>query len=529
MLRTASELLLYLANEQLWAYQWQRGKLSAGRPFTLDEHTALLAYLADQRDCPTFLVADLVEEDFQRHLVPHVRGKAGRNMIERKLSQLFRDTPYRYASVLERERGGRRDDSVLFCALTNAAAVQPWVQILEQARVPLAGIYSLAALSGALIGSLGLDDDNLLLISRQAGGLRQSYFKAGSLRFSRLTPAVEGDDVARSLVAEAEKTRQFLTSSRLMARGEQLSAVVLGTQPELDALAPLSQDALELAYDLWSLADVAQQLRPASQDGPALQRTEQVLLPQVRRLPPRTRHYPLGKEKRFYQLWLARCGLYRSSAVMVAVAAVWMGLNLFGSYTAGAAADQLNREVASAESRNRSLLASLPHSATDPADMQAAVTVERLLASQGPMPAPLLAIVSAALDAAPPVHLIRLDWRVALPGHAGAAGEQADQQTAKAARGAPQPAISSLLVGIPAAPSQHLELEAEVLLAQPDERAALAAMTGFARQLARTPRLQVAIRQPLLDIRPSVKLSGKAGADPAALPARFILSLVWNP
>lgn len=534
MFRSPTRLLLYLANDQLWAYEWRGRSLSAGRVFALDQQAALLDYLDDKRDCPAYLAADLVEEDFQRHAVPHVGGKAGRNMIERKLNQLFRDTPYRYATVLERESGGRRDDSILFCALTNPAAVQPWVHTLEQARVPLVGLYSLAALSGTLIPSLDLQDDNLLLISRQAGGLRQSYFKSGSLRFSRLTPAIEGDDVARSIIAEAEKTRQFLTSSRLMARGEQLGAVVLGTDAELAALEPFSDDGLELAYDLWPLDEVAQRLQPrAGASQSAVRRTEQVLLPALARLVTsgspvgRRTHYPLGKEKRFYQLWLARFVLYRSSALMLLIAIVWTGLNLAASYTANTKADQLEQAVTVAEQRNRTLLASLPHSAANPADMQAAVSVERLLAVQGPMPAPMLAIVSAALDAVPAVRLTRLDWRVALPGN--------DKPAASLAHGPvgteTAPAMSSLLVGVPTAPPQQLELEAEVQLSASDERAALAAMNRFAQLLARTPRLQVAIKQPLLDIRPGVKLAGKAGADPAAVPApdKFILSLAWQP
>lgn len=541
--RSRYKLLFYLAADQLRAYEWQHDRLTPGPRFGLDQMAEFGAWLARRPHGGAYLVADLVEEDFQRHLVPHVPGKAGRALVERKLGQLFRDTPYRYATVLGRQDGGRRDDDVLFCALTNAGAVLPWVQAMEQAKIALAGLYSLAALGGGLIATLELEAEHLLLVSRQAGGLRQSYFKNGSLKFSRLTPTavdehISGAQLAASVVAETEKTRQFLTSSRLMARGEQLSAVVLGSETELQALGELYEDGVELAYDPWELAEVVERMGVRIDTGAAAapRLADQVLLATLLKRGAASRsHYPLGQAERFHQLWRARLGLYYASAATLGVATLWLLANLWASFVANSTAAALREEAARNEKRNNIAQAALPRSASRPANMQAAVSIAHLLTTQGPMPAPLLGKVSAALEQVPLVRLTRLDWQVQVPGEAARPLGGADAATATtttAAGGNAAAPSSSRLLGVPAAPAQALRIEAEVMLPLDDDRGALQTMTRFAQELARDPHLQVAIEQPSLDVRPSVKLSGQAGAAGAGgaeASAKFILSLVWKP
>src|ERR1700741_3608742 len=118
--------------------------MSAGRKFSNDKSglEAFGRYLADHPDTPGYIIADAVEEDFQRVLLPHVGMRSGRELIERRLAQMYRDTPFRHAAIQGREQEGRRDDRVLFSALTNPNVVQPWVNVLEGAKLPLAAVYS---------------------------------------------------------------------------------------------------------------------------------------------------------------------------------------------------------------------------------------------------------------------------------------------------------------------------------------------------------------------------------------------------
>jgi hypothetical protein len=89
---------------------------------------------------------------------------------------------------------------------------------------------------------------------------------------------------------------------------------------------------------------------------------------------------------------------------------------------------------------------------------------------------------------------------------------------------------SSLLIGIPKAPSQVLRLQAEVLAGENDYRQVLQGMSQFTQELMHHPRMQVTVEQLPFDVRPNVKLSGKAGnPDSVGERARFTLNLVWQP
>ena len=87
-----------------------------------------------------------------------------------------------------------------------------------------------------------------------------------------------------------------------------------------------------------------------------------------------------------------------------------------------------------------------------------------------------------------------------------------------------------MLIGIPKAPAQQLRLQAEVLVEQDDYRSVLLSLNRFAQDLARNPGMLVESEQLPFDVRPSVKLSGKAGA-PSGLGerAKFTLNVRWVP
>lgn len=553
----------YIANDQLSAWQWQDGRLSHGHLFTFNRAglDAFAAYLDGRAGQPACVVADLIEEDFQRDTLPHVGGKAGRALAGRKLAQLYRETPYRAATVQGRDPDGRRDDHVLFSALTNPAALAPWLQALGQAKIPLAGLYAFSGLGAALLRPLDIADEHVLLVSRQAAGLRQSYFHDGHLKFSRLTPSVDRDGIAVDIVAETEKTRQFLSSTRLLARGEVLVATVLADAAQLPALEAACGDGPELAYRLLALDRAADELglgdalADADWNGG---RSEPLFLARLA-TQPRPGPYPLGEAGRFFTLWQTRLGLHAASAVTVAAAVLWLGAELWGSWSAIAGRSALLAETTRLDSQYRALKSTLPVTAERPENMKAAALVALLAERNGPMPAPLLALVSAALDGEETIRLTALDWQAETDagGAAAAAANLAPGAVPAATSPAANPAaamgnaatpngaapLPALLIGVPAAPPQSLRIAAEVVLPASDYRAIVDSVNRFAQALARTPKTRVRLVQPPLDLRPSMKLSGKVAderadtggagvgaAAPSAVPhATFVLQLEWLP
>src|SRR5204863_7319863 len=110
------------------------------------------------------IFTDLAEEDFRPDTIPHV-GRGDREAVgSRRLGQMFRNTPYRHALLQGREAEGRRDDRVLYAAITNGEVLRPWLGVLERRQLPIAGIHSAAVLGSRLIEALGIAAEHALLV-----------------------------------------------------------------------------------------------------------------------------------------------------------------------------------------------------------------------------------------------------------------------------------------------------------------------------------------------------------------------------
>ena len=529
-----SKHLLYLSSEQLHAYQWQGGRLTGGLRFNNDRAGVddFMDYIDHGNHAPVYLLADLIEEDFQRVHVPHVGGRAGARLMQRRLLQQYRETPFRHHEVQGREALGRRDDIVLLSALTNPSSVQPWAEALEQLKIPLAGLYSTTLLSEALVRKLAMRDEHLLLVTQQSAGWRQSYFQNGQLKFSRLTPAIDREGDAVNIGTETAKTQQFLTSVRLMARGNVLETAVIAPAAALPALEAQCEEGAETAFRFIALEGVTDRLGINTQTGTnngdvadlAARLTDPLMLAFLARTRPPS-HYTLGPLQRYFKLWRARVNLYLFSGVLAAGCAVLAGINLWQTGDARTDAARLAAEATSYDQRYSAVMAAMPPRVTNTANMRAAINVERMLVTQGPGPQQLMSIVSGALEQSPQIRLLQLDWKVNLPAaQISAQGGVADMG------GAGQVApMSSLLAGIPGRPPQALLLEAEIMTDQDDYRNAVNTMNVFAQQLASHPHLIVEVDKPPLDTRSSVKLNGKAGAQAVETRAKFSLNLVWQP
>ncbi|WP_426335694.1 hypothetical protein ACN9MY_15625 [Pseudoduganella sp. R-31] len=511
------KLLLHLTGERLCCSLWERGRLGTGPCFdpSPDGWASFATWLDGRQDTPALMLADLVEEDFQRHLLPHVAGRAGLAMRERRLAQSWRDTPFRCAHIQGREEGGRRDDIVLLSALTNPATLAPWLDALESQRMPLAALYTPALLSGALLPDQARQEAQLLLVTEHGSGIRQTFFQHGKVRFSRLAQA------AVNAEQEAERTRQFLVGAHMLGRDVPLQVLALLPLARI-ASPPAANLSPLLDWRVMPLGEAASLQRLAACDNP-----DEVFLGLAARTAPPS-HYPLGPRRRYYSLWRTRQSLYASSAVMAACCLLWTGANIAGYSLARSHTQALQQETQGFTAAYRRSMSSMPPAVDKTANMKAAVQIAQMVARQGPWPQAAMAILSEALERSPQIRLTQLDWRVNAPGVVPVTASSAFPGAATTpALVAPQ---SSMLIGIPKAPPQQVRLQAEVLVEQDDYRSVLLSMNRFAQELARTPGMVVEIEQLPFDIRPNVKLSGKAGS-PAGLGerAKFTLNLRWSP
>jgi hypothetical protein len=533
--------LLYLTNDQLTAYQWEKGSHSAGRSFPNDETgwEAFARHLAGSQDTPIYLLADLIEEDFQLDSLPHVLGRSRRALVQRRLSQLYRDTPYRQAIRQGREEQGRKDDRMLFSALTNAELLKPWLDAILKQKVPLTGIYSPALLSAALIKKLGLAYDsarasarsgseprgasnNLLLVTHQSSGLRQSFFQRSALKFSRLTPLADHnpDTVADTTARETANTRQFLAGARLLPRGATLDAVILAHGEGLQRLQSACRDTPAMAYRFLDLADAAALLGLKNPSSVSL--CDPLFLSLLGHAVPAS-HYAQAEQTRCFHLWQARLVLYILSAGVVTGALLSAGANSLEAQQHYQQIRQMAMETSVAQSQYQAVVRSLPHTATSPQNMKAAVNIEQMISRNAPEPTQLLGIVSRALDTLPQIRIDQLHWQVS------AEAESADSQQPMPVTGGEELAPAAALIGIPKKPNQILLIEGEVVSLRQDYRTALESVRRFAAELGKNKQLKAEITRSPLDIRPTAKLTGSAGAEETDTKARFVLKLTLRP
>ena len=96
-------LLLFLSADRLHAQLMADGKIALQRDFTdtSDGRGNFVSFLQTAR-CPTYLLTDLIEEDFRHETIPHLSGSSRAALLQRKFDQFYRGTPFHKATMLQR-------------------------------------------------------------------------------------------------------------------------------------------------------------------------------------------------------------------------------------------------------------------------------------------------------------------------------------------------------------------------------------------------------------------------------------------
>ena len=504
--------LLYLTNNALTVRLWQRGRLSEGIEFHNDAQgwAALSDYLSAYRQVPVYLLMDLIEEDFQRDTIPHVLGKTRQNLIERRLLQLYRDTPYRHASRQGREKTGRKDDVMLFNALTNPALINPWVDAIAQQQVPIAGIFSCALLSELLFKKLALPMGPVLLITHQSSGLRQNFFHNGHLRFSRLIQLAQDspEAVAGLAMQEIAKTRLFLANARLLQRGEPLQIVALDHPAYLASLQQRHNEANDSTCHGISIDQASAQLglKSALQDRMA----DVLMLSLLSRTPPQS-HYALPEKNNTYLLWQIRLACHILSGATLAGCLMWSGVNALDAMSAAERLHQHQQATRNNQHRYTEVVASMPKTDVNPHDMKAVVDVHTLLLQNRPTPKDILNRISRVLDHLPQLQVNELQWEVI--GSTGSTGSTDSSVAPAPSAEVPDGALIGLLIGLPTRPAESVTLKGEIVPFDGDYRHALHMVNQLVAELKQTGTLEVSVLHLPLDIGAKVALAGQAGQE----------------
>ncbi len=516
---SSEKRVLLVAADRAILYLFAGGEMSRAFIFGADEagREAFDRCLAEIEPATLGVLVDMVEEEYRPDTIPHVGGSDRRAVLERKYARLFRGTPYHYALRQGRETTERRDDRVLLTAITRPEVLTPWLELLDRHKVAVSGICSLPILSERLLKRIGATGPNVLLISLQkASGLRQTFFRDGHLKISRLAhmPRLGSVPFAAHLIGEVEKLRRYLNSLALVSRDSPLSIYILSHGQLLGELEQHCRDSEQERFYLLDVEDVAHRLG-LKQTGES--HYSDLLFARLLVGSGPLNHYARPEETQFYSMHRLRVSLALAGVMLLLASAGWSGFNFIEGVMLKEQALDAAQKAEFYQQRFEMARRKLPATPVEPREIKTAVDAVAALRSHKGSPEPLLRLLGGVLDTLPEVQLDALDW-------------QASATAAPPSAANPRAAVPDL----PAMDDDYAyygiaEVSAHLAPFAGDFRGAIEIVDRLADTLrARDDVAAVEVMQYPLDVRSEASLSGSATADDDAPEAAFRMRVVMG-
>jgi hypothetical protein len=488
----SSKTLLFLSADHFQAYSWEHGKLSSARYFGNDSNgrEQFSEYLQQHRE-PAHLLVDVIEEDFRNESVPHLRGKNRRDLIERKFEQYYRNTLFRQARLMRRQTDGRRDDEMLFSALTNPQRISPWLDTLLTNGIPLIGIHSVPNITTPLLKDI--NSDHVLLLSwEKHAGLRQTYFNKKHLHFSRLTPINGDKSFSASVAAETPRTQQYLKSLSLPPPGEVLDVCIICHANDRHELESSLESSLDLHFAYLDIQTLGERIK--AKDTYRDSDATHLFLHLLAAKPPAS-HYANSSHTHYYLLWQLRWILFGLATVAALVSLLWSGISVWQGRDYAEETAPLLTQAAHITHQAEEIKRSFPATTIPASDMKIAVNLMRKFDNYFPPAEEILHELGDVLAQFTRIRANKIAWQTS-----------------------PADAAPSEY------PAQIISVSGELLDFGSDYRSALAYLDSFQQALSRHG-YTVTVQTLPLDVSPKGSISGDRQA---GKPAQFTLKLVWR-
>lgn len=514
----AAKRILLLDGALLTAHYWSGGRIKVEGEFSHEPVglEALGNYLKKHRSSLFYLLADIAEEGFQLEDLPYVQGGDRNALLQRRLSQYYYNTPLSTAISLGRATTGRRDEKLLFAALTRSETFTPWLNVLRETEAILAGVYSVPLVLAGCGPQVLNRNDPVLFVSLTRGGVRQTFFDQGKLHFSRLSQLATNslDEIGRAFANDSIKIFQYLVAQRQLPRGSALRTVVLANATQIPALQDFCQDTAELEFEFVDIADTARQL--GLKDVPADSNADNLFIHCLATKTPK-QQFAAARETRNYQLWQIRFALTSAAWLVLAGCLLFAGKTSLNIYELREEIEAIRQVTATDTQRYNTILDSLPKVNLSPDNLRALIGRFEALQQRTPAMEPLLRHLSLALNDNPRIELMRLTWKITDRLDGGVRGPD-EARTGSGA--SPSPAAP-----VAGGPWVAVELQAQLPLALlSDRRAQLDLIDGFASRL-RDPQTEVRVISRPFDIESDKPLRSTAevGVAQSADTPKFVL------
>ena len=507
----AAKILACISGDGATVAQWQRGRLSNLHRFPDSEKgwSEFEAYLRRTRKSTISVMVDSIDEDYRTETLPHASGSDRAQLISRKLRQLFRSTPFAAASLQQRTIGKRREDRYLFAAITRPELLAPWLRVVNALRIPISGVYLLPVVTLAVAERLNMKRPNLLIVSKNESGLRQTFCKQDKMRVSRLTPAQDdGSHSAGFYAEEINSTRMYLDALTVTHVDDIVTVLVLDQDGSLAGLPQaITNDRSSVECVRLGPAELESSLGVKTAD---MARFSDVLhlhllataRPDMNLVPPTM--------KRRLQVHVLGKIIYAASAAIAVFGLLWSLANAMLMMQADREIARLMEQTRVFQTRYQAVTERFPEAPASSEVLRDSVEAAKRIHLMRQTPRSLMLVLGAALNQSPNIGLNRIEWI-----HGGPDVLQAGAR--------PVDVSSQLVNGI----GQFGIIGAEVLSYEGDHQAALRDIRSFTRQLAADARVaQVDIIRLPIDLDPNAGLNGSTASQLAAQSAPFEISLV---
>jgi hypothetical protein len=521
----ADKLLIAISSQDATAAHWRGGRIVETRTFPDNEtgQTGFKDFLAGFSNVPVYFVVDAIEEDYRFETLPHAFGRDRADMVNRKLRQHYRNTPYMSATLLGRDTGKRRDDRYLFSALTNPDLVNDWVQSAVARGLPVGGIYLLPMLSSTLVEKLGVKAPQMLLVFQRVGALRLTFFRDRQFRLSRLTRGEGGraENRARFFTEEISNTRLYLHALRTMTLDEQLTVVLLDRDDDLeDVAATIRSENPSLECLRIGRGEIASRIGIPDQ----LLDTPYAIALSLLGIKVPAGNLAPANTTAGYKRYQARRGIYAGCGALAAAALLWTGLNLYNMTMLRWDTEDAARQTALLTSQYLEATRQFPQAPASAENLQKAVEIAQRLRDSAHTPQRVMTLVSRALQANPTVVIRDFGWKYGTSNIDAEGGGARD--TAASAPAAPGPA------GAASSRKESALIDGEIRPFRGDYRSAIAAINAMAARIAEEPDVaEVQVVKLPLNVNPALQLSGNTAevAEHQAGTAEFKLLVVMKP
>ncbi len=517
----ANKLLLCISVNGATAARWKNGRLHDVEVFASDETgiAALRDYAAAAAGIPAFIIVDAVEEDYRFETLPHASGSDRAQMIERKLRQYYRSSPYCAASLIGRDSTKRRDDRFLFSALTNPEIVAPWLTALVSAGLPVGGIYLLPMVMSGLVDALDNKSDNLLLVATHPAGVRLTFFREGAFRLSRLS---RGDATqSRAIVDEISNTRLYLHALRAATLDEPVSVVLLDHADRLGEITKLiGVDNPSLNCTRLGRGDIAARLKL---DPLLIETSSAAIFLHLlgTKIPDNNLAAPAVTAD--YKRYQSRRQLFATSAIAAAIGIAGSGFNLWQQFAISSDAAAAAQKTAQVNADYQAATRQFPAAPTTADNLKRTTELAEKLRTTAITPERFMQVIGRALTPSPEIALLELGWQNSTSEF------EAGAVAPGPGRAAPKPPPSAGPATAPGAGRKQSGLIAgQIRDFKGDFRRAITSINALAERLRADPAVEaVRIVQLPLNVSPTLALSGNTADNPAqAGAAEFKLVLV---